>query len=79
MAAGTAVIATATDGARELLDNPETLVPIKNPLALAAKIVSYLDEPDRTAELGRRLADTAREGFGLEKMVDATEALYRKL
>lgn len=79
MAAGTAVIATATDGARELLTDPDALVPIKDPLALAAKIVSYLDQPGWRADHGRHLADAARERFGLDKMVDATEALYQKL
>lgn len=79
MAAGTAVIATSTDGARELLTEPDALVPIKDPLALAAKIVSYLDHPERCAGIGHRLAEAARRRFGLEKMVDATEVLYKKL
>ena len=77
MAAGTAVVATATDGARELIRDPDTLAPIKDPLALATKICRLLEDTDKRTELAAMLQNTARENFGLDKMIDATEELYR--
>ena len=79
MAAGTAVVATATDGARELIRDPDALAPVKDPLALATKICRLLEEPSFRRSIGEKLQITARENFGLDKMVDATEDLYRGL
>lgn len=79
MASGTAVVATATDGARELIAEKHALVPISDPLALADKICELLENEEKRSELGRRLQSTAHERFSLDRMVDTTEALYRRL
>jgi glycosyltransferase involved in cell wall biosynthesis len=79
MAAGCPVIATATDGAKELMIDENAIVPIRDPLALAAKISWFLANPDNRLLLGERLKVTAHEKFGLAAMVDATEGLYEKL
>jgi glycosyltransferase involved in cell wall biosynthesis len=79
MAAGTAVVATATDGAKELLKGMNALAPIKDPLALAEKICEFLDDADRRNFLSSQLQAAALENYGLSAMVNATEALYRKL
>ncbi|HTH51936.1 MAG TPA: glycosyltransferase family 4 protein [Pyrinomonadaceae bacterium] len=79
MAAGTPVVATATDGARTLIADESALVPIKDPLALAGAITQYLDDPDRRSDLAARLADEARSKFSLSAMVDATERVYREV
>lgn len=79
MAHGTAVVATATDGAKELIRNSDALSPIKDPLALAAKIVSLLENADKRRDLGEKLKSAARENFSLRKMVDETESIYREL
>ncbi len=77
MAAGTAVVATDTDGARELLRSSEPLVPIKDPVALADKICWYLTNDEARKDHGQRLRTTAGEMFSLTRMADATEAVYR--
>jgi L-malate glycosyltransferase len=79
MAVGTAVVATATDGALEIIPDKSALVPIRDPLAMAEKIVWYLQHPDERQELGRTLANTAHDSFGLQQMIDATESVYREL
>ena len=79
MASGTAVVATATDGARELIADKDALVPISDPLALADKICELLENEETRRELGRRLQADAREKFSLGRMVDVTEELYRSL
>ena len=74
MSAGTPVIATATEVARELVRDPEYLVPIKDPVALAARICWLLagGEP----EIAEASMSTAVESFSFERMVDATEKVY---
>ena len=79
MAAGVPVVATATDGARELMGGTDALVPIRDPLALAEKISSYLEDDEKRLGLGKTLQATARERFSLARMVEATEALYASL
>ena len=79
MAVGTPVVATQTDGARELITDQQALAPIKDPLALAGAIINYLDDPDRRSQLGARLADAARSKFSLGAMCDATERVYREV
>jgi L-malate glycosyltransferase len=79
MAAGTAVVATATDGAREIIPDESALVPIRDPLALAERIVWYLQHLEEREAFGRRLSETASESFGLKQMIDATEYVYTEL
>lgn len=79
MAAGTPVVATATDGAKELLKGTNALTPVKDPLALADKICEFLDDADRRHFLGAHLQASALENYGLDKMADATEAVYHKV
>ena len=79
MAAGTAVVATETDGAKELIRDADALSPIKDPLTLAAKISRLLEDADARRDLGEKLKNTARENFSLDRMVDATENVYREL
>jgi len=79
MAAGAAVIATATDGAKTLISDRDVLVPIKDPLALATAITRYLDDPKKRQEFGATLAADARSRFSLASMCDATESVYREV
>ncbi len=79
MASGTAVVATETEGAREIIRPGETglLTSIGNPNELAAAIQSLLS--DEAARL--RLAEAAQKDvaarFTVERMVDETEKIYR--
>jgi len=81
MAAGVPVVATATGGASEIIEEGVSglLVPIGDPDALALAVSNLLDDPS----LGRRLAENGLEkvktSFSLNAMVDATERIYREV
>lgn len=79
MAVGTPVVATETDGARELMAGTNALVPVRDPLALAETICRFIENDDQRLQLGKSLSITARERFSLSSMVDATEALYQDI
>lgn len=79
MASGTPVVATATDGAKELIQDENALVKIKDPLALAEKICDFLTDDDGRHAFGNQLKGIADEKYGLATMVDTTEALYREI
>jgi len=78
MLADVPVIATETEGAKEIISEASLglLVPLADPNALASAIVDLLaDEPRRSllSQLGRaHIADN----FSIKKTVDKTEALY---
>lgn len=78
MAAGNAVVATETEGAKELL-NEETgkLAPVKEPVRLAVAIGELLNDENRRAQLGKNAQKRVREKFGLEAMICATEKIYQ--
>ncbi|MBV9216930.1 MAG: glycosyltransferase family 4 protein [Acidobacteria bacterium] len=76
MFVGLPVIATETDGARELIADTNALVPVRDPLALAATIKHYIDHPQAAERLGNQLRHAAEERFSITTMIDRTEALY---
>ncbi|MDQ1728627.1 MAG: hypothetical protein QOD33_752 [Pyrinomonadaceae bacterium] len=79
MACGTAVLATATGGARELIKADETglLIPIGDVAELATATVRLLQDADLRARLGTAAKQDAELRFGLERMIEETEAIYR--
>jgi glycosyltransferase involved in cell wall biosynthesis len=80
MAAGVPVIATRSEGACEIIDDGQTgrLVPIGDVAELAKTIDQLLCDP----ELGQCLSENARrvvrKRFSLDRMVEATEQVYRE-
>jgi glycosyltransferase involved in cell wall biosynthesis len=78
MASGLPVVATATEGAREIIDNEKTgvIVPLGNPEALASSVLHLLKEKEERVRLGTLARAQARTRFSLERMVDATEKVY---
>jgi glycosyltransferase involved in cell wall biosynthesis len=78
MAAGRAVVATETGGAKELLGST-ALVPVEDPVKLASAVCRLLENKTEREDLGRKLQARAREYFALEKMLDRTEKLYLEL
>lgn len=77
MANETAIIATETEGAKELLAS-DVLVPIENPAQLAGKICKLLENGEKKAKLIKDAQKRAESFFSLEKMISETENVYLK-
>ncbi len=78
MASGKAVVATATEGAEEIIEDGTIgmLTPTANAASLAEAIGSLLDDDERRKLLGTNARENVRDRFGLQKMIEATEGLY---
>jgi glycosyltransferase involved in cell wall biosynthesis len=78
-ACGTSVVATATDGSREIIKDGVTgrLVPVGNVEGLASMIIEILEDEDERARLSANASASVRERFSLERMVAETEEVYR--
>ena len=78
MACEAAVVATETDGARELIENEQTgvLVPIGNVEEIAQSVLKLLADGRSRTEMGRRAAEAVQTHFSLARMVDEIEAIY---
>ncbi|HYV09702.1 MAG TPA: glycosyltransferase family 4 protein [Pyrinomonadaceae bacterium] len=81
MAAGLPIVATASEGAKEIIEDGVTgkLVPTDNPEALANAITKLLDDPLERSRLARNAQRVARDRFSLIRMAHDTEHLYRNL
>jgi len=79
MACSVPIVATDTEGAREVVEEQETglLVPVGDHEALAASITRLLSDSKLRARMGQLALDRAREQFSLQRMVDEVEAIYR--
>ena len=78
MAAGTAVVATATEGAREVVEDQKTgvIVPIANVAEMANAITALLSADEQRKRLGSRAKEAVAEKFSLRRMVDEIERIY---
>jgi glycosyltransferase involved in cell wall biosynthesis len=78
MACGLPVVATATEGAKEIVEHDAggLLVPVGDHEALAEAILSLLTDDARRARFGAHARESARARFGLGRMVEATERVY---
>ncbi|HEY8185814.1 MAG TPA: glycosyltransferase family 4 protein [Pyrinomonadaceae bacterium] len=79
MATGTAVVATETEGARELVQPDENgiLVPIGDFGMLANAISRLLEDKDARQRLGTNAQRAATANFSVERMTAETEEIYR--
>lgn len=79
MASGKAIVATETDGAKELIENEKSgkLVLVKEPLKLAGAIEEFLSDEKMCETFGKLAQKTAMENFSLEKMIERTEEVYQ--
>jgi glycosyltransferase involved in cell wall biosynthesis len=77
MAAACAIVATAVDGNRELIEDGKHgwLVPSENPSELARAIEEALSDPKEARLRGAMACVRAREEFSVESMVAAWEAV----
>ena len=81
MACGVPVIATKSEGAREILEDDVTgkLLLSGNPEELAGAIMSLLGDEEKRRSLVAQALEIVRHKFALESMVSATEQLYESL
>jgi len=77
MAAGTVVVATETEGAKEVIEDGKTgiLVPIGDVNAIAAAVTAVLGDYNRR-DMGARAREAANARFSLKRMVDEIEKIY---
>ena len=78
MAAGTAVVATGTDGAQEVIEDQKTglLVPIGDVERLAESVIDLLEDPETRRTIAAQSAQSAAKRFSLKRMVDEIEQIY---
>ena len=81
MAAGLPIVATASEGAQEILVDNETgrLVPISDNETMANAINYFLSDKKVRDDFGKKARMAAREKFELTRMVDETESLYKEV
>lgn len=70
MAMGRPVITTDAPGCRETVIDGETgyLVPVKDGNAVARRMICFLEEPQRIAEMGRKSLEYCRSKFDVHKV-----------
>lgn len=78
MAAGVAVVATATDGASEIISDGQTgrLVAVGDIAGLAARTSEILADPEQRKSLGDKARAMVMDDFCLDRMIAETEAVY---
>jgi glycosyltransferase involved in cell wall biosynthesis len=81
MAASKAAVATSAGGIPEVIVDGETgfLVPPRDHRAMADRIVLLLKNPALRAQMGGAALARARERFTVERMIDETADVYRRL
>jgi glycosyltransferase involved in cell wall biosynthesis len=80
MACGIPVVASDISGVREVVRSGEEgwLLPPGDPESLSAAILQFASQPGLALECGRRGRLRCRE-FGVERMVERTESVYREI
>jgi L-malate glycosyltransferase len=78
MTTGTPVVATETEGAKEIVRNGETglLVGVRDDAQLAKALGALLGDEEKRQRIGQRALEEVRNRFSLDRMVDATEQIY---
>jgi glycosyltransferase involved in cell wall biosynthesis len=81
LACGVPVVATATEGAREIVEEDVTglLVTVGDVNSLASSISSLLKDERRRRALGASALEVARRRFDVAQMVEATERVYAEV
>ncbi len=81
MASGKAIVATETEGAKELIFDGKSgkLVAVKEPLKLAEAIEIFLENEKMRENFGSQAQKAASKNFSLEKMIERTEKVYQSI
>ncbi len=80
MLSGLPVIATETEGAKELISDHSLgqLLPIDSPERLGEAILDLLNDKQKREQLTKYGRDHVKNKFSLQRMVDETEAIYKQ-
>jgi glycosyltransferase involved in cell wall biosynthesis len=80
MLLGVPVIATETEGAKEIISDPSAgmLVPVESPGVLADAIVRLLSEPAKHTSNAKAARSHNEKTFSIEAMIDSTESVYER-
>lgn len=78
MATGIPVVATQTEGAKQLIQQEMTgvLVPVGDAKAIARAVIALLTDGNKQKQIGAAANHVVRQRFSLERMVAATEKIY---
>ncbi|HEV2835326.1 MAG TPA: glycosyltransferase family 4 protein, partial [Pyrinomonadaceae bacterium] len=78
MAAGTAVVATKTEGAQEVIEHELTglLVPIGDVTHIAEAVANLVANTQQRISIGSRAKHIVSTQFSLQRMVDEIERIY---
>ncbi len=78
---GVPVVATETEGAKELVEDGKTgsLVSIGDAVGLARAVIGRLSDPDQASAMASVARTIARDEFSLQRMVDKTEEVYHNV
>ncbi len=81
MATGLPIVAAASEGALEIIENGKSgkLVPVNDPEALTRAINDLLDNPHERSRLGSNAFFAARQRFSLTRMARNTVAVYQTI
>ena len=81
MAAGKAVVGTASSGAAEIVDDQRTgvLVPPRDSAQMARAICQLLRNPEQSAAMGLRAQHYVQSRFSAAKHAEATQQVYEQL
>ena len=80
-ASGTPAVATAVGGVPEVVRDRETglLVPPRDPVAVAAQLITLLEDPEGARRMGAEGARWVRDRFSEERLADDLVLLYGEL
>jgi glycosyltransferase involved in cell wall biosynthesis len=81
MAMRKAVIATAIDGTKEIIDDHKNglLIPVRSPEALAKAIISLSQNHELRTSLGIEARKTIKNNFNVKQMTSNIEVVYKSL
>jgi glycosyltransferase involved in cell wall biosynthesis len=74
-------VSTDVGGVRDVVGGDELglLAPAGNALALAERVLGLLKNPDQRRSMGARGRQSVVNRFGVNRLVDDVETLYREL
>ncbi len=79
MASGVAVVATETEGAKQLLGINGSLIRVEDPVDLARGVREMIQDANLREHAAKDAAERAARLFNLDRMIDQTENVYSEV